>query len=51
MNGTSVSGGGSPGAVGPDWTIQEVGDFNGDGKGDVLWRHSSGLITQPVKAG
>jgi hypothetical protein len=21
-----------------------VGDFNGDGKADILWRHSSGIV-------
>ena len=44
MNGTSISGIGNPGSVGLDWTIQGVGDFNGDGKADILWRHTSGLV-------
>ena len=22
------------------WVMQHVGDFNGDGKTDILWRHS-----------
>lgn len=26
-------------------------DFNGDGRGDVLWRHASGLVTQWQSAG
>jgi V8-like Glu-specific endopeptidase len=29
---------------GIDWTIVGNGDFNGDGRGDVLWRHDQGLI-------
>jgi len=24
-----------------DWKIVAVGDYDGDGKGDLLWRHSS----------
>jgi len=28
--------------VGLDWTIAKVGDFNGDGKADLLWRDTSG---------
>ena len=36
---------GSPGSGTPDWTIEGVGDFNGDGKADILWRHSSGLVS------
>ena len=28
-----------------DWQIVGVGDFNGDGRDDILWRHSSGLVT------
>lgn len=28
---------------GIDWTIVGHGDFNGDGRGDVLWRHDQGL--------
>jgi FG-GAP repeat len=29
------------GTVSPDWTIVSTGDFNGDGKGDILWRDNS----------
>jgi hypothetical protein len=31
--------------VGTDWKILGSGDFNGDGRDDVLWRHSSGALT------
>ena len=35
------------GAVGPfnpgaDWQIKGVGDFNGDGKDDIVWQHADG---------
>src|SRR5262249_26043566 len=39
LNGTSVTGTGSPGSVSLEWAIVGVGDFNGDGKADILWRH------------
>jgi len=29
---------------GIDWTIVGNGDFNGDGRADVLWQHDQGLI-------
>jgi FG-GAP repeat len=28
-----------------DWQIVQTGDFNGDGRDDVLWRHSNGTVT------
>jgi len=24
------------------WTIVRLGDFNGDGRSDIIWRHSDG---------
>jgi hypothetical protein len=27
-----------------DWHIQDVADFDGDGKTDILWRHDSGQL-------
>jgi hypothetical protein len=26
------------------WAIKGTGDFNGDGEGDILWRHTSGQV-------
>jgi len=27
------------------WTVVGTGDFNGDGRSDLLWRHSSGTLS------
>ena len=47
MNGSTISGSGSITLSGipvtPDatWNVVEVGDFNGDGNSDILWRNTS----------
>jgi hypothetical protein len=46
MNGTGVITSGSPGAPANDWQIVSVADFNGDGKADILWRHTSGTLSE-----
>ena len=28
-----------------DWKVAGTGDFNGDGKSDILWRHDGGALT------
>ena len=33
-------------AVDPSWSVLATADFNGDGRGDVLWRHSSGVFAE-----
>jgi len=30
--------------VGNDWHVQDVGDYNGEGKSDILWRQDSGQV-------
>ncbi len=35
-----------------DYTIEDTGDYNGDGRSDILWRHDSGLpITWELDGG
>jgi hypothetical protein len=38
MDGTSLLGARYLDPISEDWQVQFTGDFNGDGKGDVLWR-------------
>ena len=33
------------GSVGTDWSLQVVGDFNADGKDDIVWRHDGGVFS------
>jgi hypothetical protein len=44
MDGTTISSSATLNGPSLDWTIQGMGDFNRDHKGDILWRHSSGPI-------
>jgi hypothetical protein len=27
---------------GTGWNVQQIADFNGDGKSDILWQHTDG---------
>ncbi len=40
MNGTTMTSAGSLGYVSSDWSIAGVGDFDGEGKPDILWQNS-----------
>jgi PKD repeat protein len=46
MNGLNVRDGSllSIPQVDPLWRIKTVGDFNGDGRADIVWQHQSGAI-------
>lgn len=34
-----------PEAVDPTWSVIGIGDFDGDGRADILWRHPQGKLT------
>lgn len=40
------NGGAAANVVDTSWSIVASGDFNGDGKADILWRHSSGVYAE-----
>ena len=42
MNGTSIIGAGALPNPGPNWHAAGTGDFNGDGKADILWQNIDG---------
>ena len=42
MNGAAVLAAGGLGNVPTTWSIVQTGDYNGDGKSDLLWRDTSG---------
>jgi hypothetical protein len=44
MNGSSIASADAVTGVSFDWIIQAVGDLDGDGQVDILWRHTSGLV-------
>jgi hypothetical protein len=45
MNGTSVTSATDVAAANPaQWTVQGIGDYNGDGGDDILWQRNDGLV-------
>jgi hypothetical protein len=38
MNGSEISGFGGLGMVPFNWIVADTGDFDGDGRSDILWR-------------
>ena len=42
MNGLAVSQSGGLGNIGTRWNVAQTGDYNSDGKSDILWRDTSG---------
>ncbi len=50
MNGSQITSsqvvtfGGNPVAPNNTWNVAGIGDFNGDGKSDVLWRNTNGSL-------
>ncbi len=50
MNGSNITGGGVI-HNDPNWSITKSGDFNGDGKTDLIWRNSSNGETAHVADG
>src|SRR5262249_44224510 len=50
-NGSSMTGSAPLSAVPSDGTMEGVGDFNGDGSPDILWRHASGAVEIRLMSG
>jgi len=44
MNGTTMIGNANFAVLGPDWHIMGTGDYNNDGKSDILSQNSSGAV-------
>ena len=44
MNGSNVVANAQLGFADPSWHIAGVGDYNGDGKSDILWQNQNGAV-------
>ena len=47
----SITLGGTPITPDASWHVVEVGDFNGDGQSDILWRSDSGGLAEWMMRG
>jgi hypothetical protein len=41
LNGLQIANSGTLGQGPSDWLVAETGDFDGDGKSDILWRNTT----------
>ncbi len=44
LNGQQIINASNIGQASNDWHIAGTGDFNGDGKSDILWRNDNGTV-------
>jgi hypothetical protein len=49
MDGTGVTGARALNPISEDWQVVDLGDFNGDGKADILWRNFNPASTDAGK--
>ena len=46
MDGSTLISAGAVVSIPTAWQVAGVADFNGDGKSDILWRHTSGAVAE-----
>jgi hypothetical protein len=44
MDGLVLAQGAALGLIPSDWSLAGMGDLNGDGKSDLVWRHVDGTV-------
>jgi hypothetical protein len=44
MNGVNLIGGSVLNGPATGWNVKQVGDYDGDGKSDILWQHDDGRV-------